>query len=229
MRTKWTRLAVRAAARNSVRCSCLALAPCAECSRTRLPLRATSARVPIPQALLPRLALRGNPARSLGAVRRELDGSARISASATQLVARAARATAGTTRRDAVPLFAHGGSGEASPVSAGRAQCNAAGSIGSIGRAVARRTPGRLEAVDSNASKRSIQTPRSGRFKRLGAVNANVNEGVVGRVVRGPGRRRRTADRTGSRGPSRAEGRVHRARRGAPRRCDRGTNGHDRS
>jgi len=79
------------------------------------------------------------------------------------------------------------------------------------------------------ASKRSIQTPRSGRFKRLGAVNANVNEGVVGRVVRGPGRRRRTADRTGSRGPSRAEGRVHRARRGAPRRCDRGTNGHDRS
>ncbi|HWJ13576.1 MAG TPA: hypothetical protein VNS10_07520 [Gemmatimonadaceae bacterium] len=47
--------------------------------------------MPIQQALLPRLALRGNPARSLGAVRRELDGSARISASATQLGTRCAR------------------------------------------------------------------------------------------------------------------------------------------
>ena len=92
----------------------------------------------------------------------EVRGSAPLRRS----LARAARATGGTTRRDAVPLFAHGGSGEASPVSAGRAQCNAAGSIGSIGRAVARRTPGRLEAVDSNASKRSIQTPRSGQCKR---------------------------------------------------------------
>src|SRR5678816_3401373 len=55
---------------------------------------------------------------------------------------------------------AHGGSGEAGPVSAGRAQCNAAGSIGSIGRVVARRTLGRLGAVTANAQ-RGGATPLS--------------------------------------------------------------------
>jgi hypothetical protein len=50
-----------------------------------------------------------------------------------------------------------GGSGEAIRCPGGRAQRNAAGSIRSIGRVVARKDTGRLGAVDANASERSMQ------------------------------------------------------------------------
>src|SRR4029078_8718588 len=53
----------------------------------------------------------------------------------------------------------HGGSAEAIRCPGGRAQCNAAGSIGSIGRVVARKDTGRLGAVNANASEPSMQIP----------------------------------------------------------------------
>jgi len=67
--------------------------------------------------------------------------------------------TAGTARRDAVEVRAHGGSAEASPVSAGRAECNFAGSIGKIGQ---RSPEGHRDASERSSS---MQTPRSGQFK----------------------------------------------------------------
>ena len=83
-----------------------------------------------------------------------------------------AQATAGTTRRlraRSVSPF-HGGSAETARCPGGRAQCNAAGSFGSIGRAVARKDIGRLGAVSANeaaASERSMQTkPRSVQCRR---------------------------------------------------------------
>ena len=219
MRTKWTRFAARAAARSSVRGLVLgsvrgvlanrAAPPRDQCNSADTAGTIASARAPRQPGPLAR---RRAPRAGWKCADQRLCDAA-WHALRARLVERHGVTRYRFSRTEAAERRARCPQGEPSAM------------LPAVSAALAERSP----EGHRGASKRSIQTPRSGRFKRLGAVNANVNEGVVGRVVRGPGRRRRTADRTGSRGPSRAEGRVHRARRGAPRRCDRGTNGHDRS